>query len=155
MLQWPSGGPLAERLSDRWSEGSRRCNDSGIYVISGVLALLLVTVTVVAVCLRVEHGVSTETAFMQGIEHTPAVKLESCSSPSCGEVSKRLLLSLSHEMAPCANFYEYVCEGWRQRHPLREDKYQVRMTATFICEGNGVARILFLGWRRRGGGATI
>ncbi|KAK8779407.1 hypothetical protein V5799_019255 [Amblyomma americanum] len=36
-----------------------------------------------------------------------------------------LLLSLSHETSPCANFYEYVCEGWKRRHPLREDKYQV------------------------------
>ncbi|KAH7955812.1 hypothetical protein HPB52_003905 [Rhipicephalus sanguineus] len=48
-----------------------------------------------------------------------------CSTPSCNQVSRTLLLSLSHETSPCANFYEYVCEGWKRRHPLRDDKYQV------------------------------
>ncbi|KAM7309700.1 neprilysin-1-like, partial [Ixodes scapularis] len=114
------------RLSESWSQSSVRFDHKAVYVGIAAVFLLLVLVVVVSV-VRTSAKASTRPSAVDvaAASRAPSVQVEACSSPSCADVSRRLLMSLSHETAPCANFYEFVCEGWRRRHPLREDKYQV------------------------------
>ncbi|KAM7309699.1 neprilysin-1-like [Ixodes scapularis] len=115
-----------KRLSESWSQSSVRFDHKAVYVGIAAVFLLLVLVVVVSV-VRTSAKASTRPSAVDvaAASRAPSVQVEACSSPSCADVSRRLLMSLSHETAPCANFYEFVCEGWRRRHPLREDKYQV------------------------------
>ncbi|KAH7958338.1 hypothetical protein HPB49_000877 [Dermacentor silvarum] len=115
-----------------WSQPSvGRINERAVYgtcVAGAALVVLVAMVLIARAGARGTSGLALAAGDVGGephsVEHVPAVQDQPCSSPSCNQVSRTLLLSLSHETSPCANFYEYVCEGWKRRHPLRDDKYQ-------------------------------
>ncbi|KAL3215396.1 hypothetical protein MRX96_034111 [Rhipicephalus microplus] len=121
-----------KRLSCRNQPSLCRINESAVYgtCVGGAALVVLVALVLIAHAglrgasslVSAANGVGEEP---HGVEHVPSVQEQPCSTPSCNQVSRTLLLSLSHETSPCANFYEYVCEGWKRRHPLRDDKYQV------------------------------
>ncbi|XP_050050315.2 neprilysin-1-like [Dermacentor andersoni] len=121
-----------KRLSG-WSQPSLgRLNEGAVYgtCVAGAALVVLVALALIARAgVRGASGLASAAGDVGGephsVEHVPALQEQPCSSPSCNQVSRTLLLSLSHETSPCANFYEYVCEGWKRRHPLRDDKYQV------------------------------
>ncbi|KAH8042215.1 hypothetical protein HPB51_021299 [Rhipicephalus microplus] len=121
-----------KRLFCRNQPSLCRINESAVYgtCVGGAALVVLVALVLIAHAglrgasslVSAANGVGEEP---HGVEHVPSVQEQPCSTPLCNQVSRTLLLSLSHETSPCANFYEYVCEGWKRRHPLRDDKYQV------------------------------
>ncbi|KAG0409877.1 hypothetical protein HPB47_013021 [Ixodes persulcatus] len=45
-----------------------------------------------------------------------------CRSPVCKEVAKSIARSLNRSVDPCKNFYNFVCDGWRRKHPVRRNE---------------------------------
>lgn len=120
----------AQRRVSCWRQSRDwRVNENALYGACLLGAALVVVVSLACVARAGIRSASRLEAIrerrLHSVENVPTVQEQPCSSPSCNQVSHMLLLSLSHEVAPCANFYEFVCEGWKRRHPLRGDKYQV------------------------------
>ncbi|XP_065309793.2 endothelin-converting enzyme 2-like [Dermacentor albipictus] len=51
---------------------------------------------------------------------------DTCKTPACAQLSKRLLESINRSANPCDSFDGYVCDGWRSGHDIsvHEDAFQ-------------------------------
>lgn len=44
-----------------------------------------------------------------------------CESPTCKARAELILASINSSADPCEDFYAYVCNGWKDAHPIPED----------------------------------
>ncbi|KAL2886172.1 Endothelin-converting enzyme 2 region [Ceratocystis lukuohia] len=76
-----------------------------------------------------------------GVRAKPTVKLTAdtplatpevpCDTPECKSATREILdrLSLNYmNMNACSNFDEMVCSGWRDKHDLRQNQFQMSTT---------------------------
>ena len=61
-----------------------------------------------------------------------------CLTPACVLTASEILQNLSpryHEIDPCTDFDQYVCEGWQEKHDLRADQGS-SFTGTIMAENS-------------------
>ena len=66
----------------------------------------------------------------------PEVPDTICLSPACVIAASKILENMSsryHEIDPCHDFDQFVCEGWQEKHDLRADQGGVS-TGTIMAE---------------------
>ncbi|KAH9376883.1 hypothetical protein HPB48_002801 [Haemaphysalis longicornis] len=45
-----------------------------------------------------------------------------CRNQVCKDVARSIARSLNRSVDPCKNFYRFVCDGWRRKHPVRRNE---------------------------------
>lgn len=45
-----------------------------------------------------------------------------CRSQVCKDVARSIARSLNRSVDPCKNFYRFVCDGWKRKHPVRRNE---------------------------------
>ncbi|XP_037288066.2 neprilysin-1 [Rhipicephalus microplus] len=59
-----------------------------------------------------------------------------CESPACKARADLILASVNISADPCENFYAYVCNGWKDAHPIPEDSPLVSPFTELTLEVN-------------------
>lgn len=63
--------------------------------------------------------------YVAAYQHSPLSEASTrkvCHSQVCREVAKSIAKSLNRSVDPCKNFYRFVCDGWKRRHPVRRNE---------------------------------
>ncbi|KAH8039876.1 hypothetical protein HPB51_009132 [Rhipicephalus microplus] len=73
---------------------------------------------------RCLHGLHLR---LRGVVPAPAVRKgcyrqESLPQSVCKEVARSIARSLNRSVDPCKNFYRFVCDGWKRKHPVRRNE---------------------------------
>ena len=61
-----------------------------------------------------------------------------CVTPACVLAASEILQNISpryHQIDPCSNFNDFVCEGWQEKHDLRADQ-DSSFTGTLMLENS-------------------
>lgn len=61
-----------------------------------------------------------------------------CVTPACVLAASEILQNISpryHQIDPCSNFNDFVCEGWQEKHDLRADQ-DSSFTGTLMQENS-------------------
>ena len=115
-------------LNDEKQPSRRRCVGALSFVVTGILALMLV-----AGIFYVFHSDSRENSFDDLITTGGAVRsLETrrtlsngesykqvvCKTESCKNVSSYVKGCMDETIDPCVNFFSYACGGWIKKNPI-------------------------------------
>ena len=115
-------------LNDEKQPSRRRCVGALSFVVTGILALMLV-----AGIFYVFHSDSRENSFDDLITTGGAVRsLETrrtlsngesykqvvCKTESCKNVSSYVKSCMDETIDPCVNFFSYACGGWIKKNPI-------------------------------------
>ncbi|XP_064487466.1 membrane metallo-endopeptidase-like 1 [Ornithodoros turicata] len=95
-----------------------RTSDGILCIIIG-LSVSVVVASIIIIAYVKKDGRLAKPPMLEPIQRAEELRKIACSSVTCTNASKRLLMSVSHKMQPCNNFYKFICDGWQRAHLSR------------------------------------
>ncbi|XP_064469044.1 endothelin-converting enzyme homolog [Ornithodoros turicata] len=113
----------------------------GIVIYTSAICFAVVTVTAITVVLLKTNPKRAQPLDSEPYEEPIALEKEACSTAACADASKQLVRTISQEIAPCHNFYRFVCDGWERTHPPKDNIY---LRSVLAEAENNVKKMLML-----------
>ncbi|XP_066597386.1 endothelin-converting enzyme 1-like [Prorops nasuta] len=91
-----------------------------------VILLLIVT-------LAVNDAVNPEDKAFHHEKPGVVKTYEVCRTPKCKQIGKALTESMDRKAQPCENFYQYMCGGWKKKHPIAPGYHTVTTSQDLLA----------------------